>query len=115
MVYIPESLLEAIESHKKEGRFDEAMKLVNGILVKDPKNSDALMQVADIAYRKGELAQAQKPIDFLLKTSKTKDPMSYYVKGVIEMEKNNRSSAKEYFYKALQLTDRDNHEILRCY
>jgi len=38
-----------------------------------------------------------------------------YVKGVLEMEKNNRKAAKKYLQMALSLTDYDNHEIMRCY
>jgi hypothetical protein len=34
---------------------DEALDLANSLLAKNPKNKDALYQVADIMYRKGEI------------------------------------------------------------
>ncbi|MDO4713315.1 MAG: hypothetical protein Q4B28_01300 [bacterium] len=52
MVYIPDSLIEEIEELKELGKFDEAITLVNKILTRDPSNEDAILQIADIQYRK---------------------------------------------------------------
>jgi DNA-binding SARP family transcriptional activator len=52
MNYIPASLIEEIEELKELGKFDEAIKKINSILFKDPNNEEALLQVADIQYRK---------------------------------------------------------------
>lgn len=41
--------------------------------------------------------------------------MGLYIKGVLEMEKNSWHEAKKYLRDALELTDFNNHEILRCY
>ncbi len=41
--------------------------------------------------------------------------MGLYIKGVLEMEKNNWGDARTYFKQALEMTDAKNHEILRCY
>jgi tetratricopeptide (TPR) repeat protein len=112
--YIPEALLDEIEQLKDLGKFDEAIRKVNLILAKDPRNEDALLQIADIQYRRGEINKADKAVDFLNATKKN-DPLGLYIKGILEMEKNNRKEAREYLKKALALTNGDNHEIVRCY
>ena len=113
-MYIPPSLRTEVEAMKKAGKFDDALKKVNHILMRDPTHEDALLQVVDIEYRRGELDKAEKPIDFLMHMKKD-DPMHVYIKGVLEMEKNNRYAAKKYFQEAITLTKFENHEILRCY
>jgi len=50
--YIPDSLIKEIEELKELGKFDDAIKKVNSILFRDPKNEDALLQITDIQYRK---------------------------------------------------------------
>lgn len=112
--YIPEQLLDEIEQLKESGKFDEAIRVVNTILSKDPSNEDALLQIADIQYRRGEITKADKAVDFL-NAQKKNDPLGLYIKGILEMEKNNRKEAREFLKKALDLTNGDNHEILRCY
>lgn len=52
MIYIPEELINEIEQLKELGKFDEAIQLVNKILTRDPKNEDAILQIADIQFRK---------------------------------------------------------------
>lgn len=89
--------------------------MVNKMLVKDPHNEEALLQVTDIQYRQGEISKATKAIDFLNVKKNNTDPLGLYIKGVLEMEKNNRKKAREFLQKALQLTKGKNHEILRCY
>jgi len=113
-MYIPPSLRQEVENLKKAGKFDEALKKVNHVLMRDPMQEDALLQVVDIEYRRGELDKAGKPIDFLMQMKKD-DPLHVYIKGVIEMEKNNRYDAKKLFQEAITLTKFENHEILRCY
>jgi DNA-binding SARP family transcriptional activator len=49
--YIPEQLIDEIEQLKELNKFDEAIKKINQILVRDPNNEDALLQVTDIQYR----------------------------------------------------------------
>lgn len=71
--------LEEIESLKEEGALDDALELTNQLLAKNPKNKDALYQVADIMYRKGEILKAEKPINFLL-DQEHDDAMSRYIK-----------------------------------
>lgn len=113
--YIPESLINEIEELKELGKFDEAIKKVNTILFRDPNNEDALLQVTDIQYRKGEIGKASKAIDFLNAKKNNTDPLGLYIKGVLEMEKNHRMEAKKHLQHALELTKAENHEILRCY
>lgn len=113
-MYIPESFRDELESLKKEGKFEEALKKVNHILINDPTDENALLQVVDIEYRRGELDKAGKPVDFLMYTNE-KDPMYFYIKGVLEMEKNNWYDAKKFFQQAIIMTNFENHEILRCY
>jgi len=113
--YIPEQLIEEIEQLKELWKFDEAMKKINNILFRDPSNEDALLQVTDIQYRQGEIGKATKAIDFLNAKKNHEDPMGLYIKGVLEMEKNNRLEAKKILQKALELTKAENHEIIRCY
>ena len=64
MVYIPEALIEEIEELKDLGKFDEAIQLVNKILSRDPSNEDAILQIADIQYRRGEIGKLIKPLIF---------------------------------------------------
>ncbi len=113
--YMHPSVLERLELLKAAWDFHGALVLVNTILTKDPSNEEALLQVADIKYRKWEIEWAEKAIDFLNVKKNNADPMWLYVKGVLEMEKNNRKAAKKYLQMALSLTDYDNHEIMRCY
>ena len=102
-----------IEELKEEWLLDEALDLANSLLAKNPKNKDALYQVADIMYRKGEIWKAEKPINFLL-DQENDDAMSWYIKWVLEMEKTNRQEAKKYMKKAIWLLDDDNPEMIRC-
>ena len=115
MVYIPDSLIEEIEELKNQWKYDEAIKLVNSILSRDPSNEDAILQIADIQYRKGEYWKASKAVDFLNAQKNNNDPLGLYIKGVLEMEKNNRKEAKKYLLKAMDMTNASNHEIIRCY
>lgn len=106
--------MEEIEQLKEEWKLDDALELVNQMLAENPKNKDALYQVADIMYRKGEILKAEKPINFLL-DQEHDDAMSRYIKWVLEMEKTNRSEAKSYLKKAMNILDDDNPEMMRCY
>lgn len=115
MTHVLPSHIEKIEALKDEGQLEEALLLVNRILVKDPTNEDALLQVADIQYRQWHIEKAEKAIDFYNSRKGSKDPMGLYIKGVLEMEKNSWYEAKKYLKDALELTDSNNHEILRCY
>ncbi|MBO4204041.1 tetratricopeptide repeat protein [bacterium] len=40
MTYVPEELIDQIEALKSEGKFEEALKVVNSILAKDPTNEE---------------------------------------------------------------------------
>lgn len=113
--YIPESVIDEVEELKNIWKFDEAMRIVNWILSKNPSNEDALLQVADIQYRKWEIWKATKAIDFLNSKKNNEDPLWLYIKWILEMEKNNRKNAKQFLQKALVITNAENHEILRCY
>lgn len=113
--YIPDALIDEIEQLKELNKYDEAMQKINTILVKDPSNEDALLQVTDIQYRQWEISKATKAIDFLNANKKNEDPLWLYIKWVLEMEKNNWLHAKQFLRKALELTNAENHEIIRCY
>jgi DNA-binding SARP family transcriptional activator len=76
---IPHIVLEEIEQLKSEGEYDKALRKVNGLLSRDPTNREALYQVADIEYRRGEITKAEKPVDFLLQ-SQSDDAMGWYIK-----------------------------------
>jgi len=54
--------------------------MVNSLLVSEPENPEALMQIADIQYQSGEVEKAEKAVDFLLQTSGSMDPMVLYTK-----------------------------------
>ena len=56
------------------------MRVVNTILFNNPQNEDALLQVADIQYRKGDISKATKAIDFLNANKDNKDPLGLYIK-----------------------------------
>ena len=51
MSYVPQDFYQQIETLKKAGKFTDALKMVNSILVSDPEDPEALMQVADIQYQ----------------------------------------------------------------
>jgi len=113
--YIPDEVMNEVEELKTLWKFDEAMRIINSILSDNPENEDALLQVADIQYRKWEINKAAKAIDFLNTKKNNEDPLWLYVKWILEMEKNNRHNAKDYLQKAMIITNAENHEILRCY
>ena len=115
LVYIPDSLIDEIEELKELGKFDEAIQKVNKILTRDPHNEDAILQIADIQFRKGAIDKADKAVDFLNAQKKNNDPLGLYIKGLLEMEKNNWKTARSYLAKAMEMTNANNHEILRCY
>lgn len=48
---------------------------MNRVLTKDPGHEEALLQVADIKYRKGEIEGAEKAIDYLNVKKHNQDPM----------------------------------------
>ena len=78
--YIPDMIISRVEELKKQGKFDEALKLVNHELTKNPSNEQALMQVVDIEYRRGEIGKAEKPVNYLLEMKGNTDPMALYIK-----------------------------------
>ena len=112
--YIPEEVLDEIAKLTDEWKYDEAIEMVNKILTRDPKNEQALLMIADIQYRQGNMDWADKAVTFLNSTKKD-DPLWLYVKWLLEMEKNNWAEARTYLKKAMQLTNSENHEIMRCY
>ena len=112
--YIPEELEKEILQLAESGKYDEAISLVNKILAKDPTNEQALLMVTDIQYRKWNMDWADKAVTFL-NSRKKDDPLGLYVKWLLEMEKNNWKEARSYLKKAMQITNWENHEIVRCY
>ena len=112
--YIPEQLIEQIVELTENWKYNEAIEIVNRILTRDPKNEQALLMIADIQYRQGNMDWADKAVSFLNSTKKD-DPLWLYVKWLLEMEKNNWKDARSYLKKAMQLTNWENHEIVRCY
>lgn len=113
-MYIPEEILDDINTLAEKGNYDEAIWMVNQILARDPKNEDALLMVADVLYRQWNIDGADKAVDFLNYTKKD-DPLWLYIKWLLEMEKNNRKEACSYLKKAMKLTNNENYEIVRCY
>ena len=112
--YIPEEILDEITQLADEWKYDEAISMVNSILARDPKNEQALLMVTDILYRQGDMDGADKAVSFLNSTKKD-DPLWLYVKGLLEMERNNWKEARSYLKKAMQITNWENYEIIRCY
>ena len=112
--YIPDELEKEIIQLAESWNYDEAISKVNKILARDPKNEQALLMITDIQYRQWNMDWADKAVTFLNSTKKD-DPLWLYVKGLLEMEKNNRKEARSYLKKAMQVTNWENHEIIRCY
>ena len=112
--YIPEEILDEISQLSNEWKYNEAISIVNGILARDPKNEQALLMITDILYRQGDMEWADKAVSFLNSTKKD-DPLWLYVKGLLEMERNNWKEARSYLKKAMQITNWENYEIIRCY
>ena len=115
MSYVPQDFYQQIETLKKAGKFTDALKMVNSILVSDPEDPEALMQVADIQYQSWEVEKAEKAVDFLLQTWGDADPMVLYTKGILAMEKTQWHNSLEYLQKAIKLTKFENAEIVRAY
>lgn len=115
MAYIPQDFYQQIEKLKKAGKFTDALKMVNSILVSDPEDPEALMQIADIQYQSGEVEKAEKAVDFLLQTWGDSDPMVLYTKGILAMEKTQWHDSLEYLQKAIKLTKFENAEVVRAY
>jgi len=115
MSYTHQSIIDEIEDLKTKWLFTQAIKKVNQILVKNPHDEDALLQIADIQYRQWQISSASKAVDFLNSKKDNNDPLVLYIKWVLEMEKNSRRDAKKYLQKAMTLTKSKNHEIVRCY
>lgn len=114
MTYIHPEIYDKIENLKKAGKLQDALKLVNSILVSDPENTDALMEVSDIHYRSWHIKKADKPIDFLLANGKDDDPMVLYCKWILEMEKTDWMQARKYLRKAVEVTKFENPETVRA-
>ncbi len=114
MSYIDPNTLEKINNLKNSYKYKEALDLVNKILVKDPNNEHALLEVADIMYLEWDLEKAEKPVDYML-NSGNNTSMWFYVKWVLEMEKTNWLNARKFLKTALNLIEDDNPEIVRCY
>jgi len=112
--YIPEEVLHEITKLTEEWKYSDAIEMVNKILTRDPKNEQALLMIADIQYRQWNMDWADKAVTFLNST-KEDDPIWLYVKWLLEMEKNNWKEARSYLKKAMQITNWENHEIVRCY
>ena len=110
MTYIPDDIYERIEELKKRWELSDALEIVNSILVKDPCNEKALFQVVDIEYLRWNISNAEKPVDFLMRFKWTDDPMTFYVKWVLEMEKTNWIEAKRCLEKPSKCLI---HQILR--
>lgn len=77
--YIPEEILETINQLTAEKKYDDAIKLVNTILARNPKNEQALLLITDIQYRQGNMDGADKAVNFLNSTKKD-DPLGLYIK-----------------------------------
>lgn len=112
--YIPAEILDKIQELTEAWEYEEAVDMVNDILVRDPKNEQALLMITDILYRQWDMDWADKALSFLNSTKKD-DPLWLYIKWLLEMEKNNWKDARTYLKKAMQLTNEENHEIIRCY
>ena len=112
--YVPQEILDEIYKLTEEGNYNEAIKIVNNILAKDPKNEQALLMITDILYRQWNMDWADKAVSFLNSTKKD-DPLWLYVKWLLEMERNHWKEARSYLKKAMELTNWENYEIVRCY
>lgn len=94
---------------------DEAISYINELLADDPTDQELLLMIADIQYKQWEITKASKVVDFLNANTNHTDPMALYVKWVLEMEKNHRKVAREFFLKAMHRLETDNYEVMRCY
>jgi len=95
---------------------DEAIQLANQYLMSDPTNEEALLQLVDIYYVKGELEKAEKPVNFLLQANNPSidKTMLYYIKAVISVDKTLWDDARKYIRLALKDNPK-NPEFLRIY
>jgi hypothetical protein len=61
------------------------------------------------------MEKASKAVDFYNYDNNNQDAMGQYLKGIIEMEKNNWQDARKFFWSSLELSNHENYEIMRCY
>ncbi len=105
-----------IQKVRDDNSLDDAVKLANQYLMSDPTNEEALLQLVDIYYVKGELEKAEKPVNFLMKTNNPNidKTMLYYIKAVISVDKTLWDEARKYIRLALE-DNPQNPEFLRIY
>jgi len=82
----------------------EAIKLANEYISKDPFNVQAYMQLIDMYYVLWEIEKAEKPIDFILSKNIQGVDMSllYYIKAVLLSERTEWIWAKKYIKIAIK-------------
>jgi DNA-binding SARP family transcriptional activator len=49
-MYIPSDIYEKIKRLKRQGKYQEALNIVNEYLKKDPTNEELLLEVTDLQY-----------------------------------------------------------------
>ena len=72
--YVPQEILDEIYQLTEEGKYEEAIKIINSILAKNPKNEQALLMITDVLYRQWNMDWADKAVSFLNSTKKD-DPL----------------------------------------
>ena len=58
--YIPTEVLDEIQELTESWQYEKAVDMVNDILVRDPKNEQALLMITDILYRQWDMEWAEK-------------------------------------------------------
>lgn len=98
------NIWEEIQNVRETKGKQEAIKLANEYISKDPFNIQAYMQLIDIYYVMWDLSKAEKPIDFILSKNiqGIDKSLLYYVKAVLLSERTEWIWAKKYIKLAIK-------------
>lgn len=108
----PAELLKTAEDLKFEARHEEALLVLEQILLKDPTNVDALEEVADNELSLGFFARAEKAAKQVIEVDKD-SCNAHYILGFIASHEERFADSVRELKKANSLEPND-PEILRC-
>lgn len=110
----PETLerLERAEQLKLQGKYRDALSILEELLLEDPENVSALEEVADNELSLGEFRRAETAAQQAIALD-TQSYTGHYILGFLRSRTEHWSDAVTHLQKANQLKP-NNAEILRC-
>ncbi len=110
----PETLerLERAEQLKLDGNYEQALSILEELLLEDPENVSALEEVADNELSLGEYRRAETAANQAIALD-AKSYTGHYILGFLRSRSEQWAQAAAHLQKANQLKS-NNAEILRC-